>query len=226
MNLISVITALKNIRPETQVPWTAMSSDSYRGNYSDLAVERGTEPSTVAAVIQFLEDCRGEMVGGWKGGTFYIGDDSEVWFASPGQSSSSDPPAIQFVPEHIDEILGCDTTNRSRLEILDRIDSLHDFLFSHTSRIEAKIHYLRVEVTGICYDDIISWATGRDSPNNRTRRDIERHIRNCPGDIELELLDRIRRSASPPVSFWHWHGPQVSVRKPSRSGCDPIDRII
>lgn len=83
MTLGALIDALKAMPADAQVA-NLREAHSYRGYYSDLALERhdGTRPAA-----ELLFDCRaamGEVFTGYKGGDFVMGALTPVWVAHYG----------------------------------------------------------------------------------------------------------------------------------------------
>lgn len=67
--------------------------DSYRGHYDDAALEyiresRVAEDSvrTVGEVLRMLWDIDGSIVGGYKGGEYYLGLNTVCWIANYGET--------------------------------------------------------------------------------------------------------------------------------------------
>lgn len=60
------------------------SEHSYRGYYSDLALDAKTEPTTAADLLNVLKRAQGATYQGYKGGDFVMGDDTPLWAASWG----------------------------------------------------------------------------------------------------------------------------------------------
>ena len=58
---------------------------SYRGYYSDLALEKGSGTRTVASLIEQLKnECLGQTFTGYKGGDFYMDENTPMWVAECG----------------------------------------------------------------------------------------------------------------------------------------------
>ena len=61
---------------------------SYRGHYSDLALEKGSGTRTVASLIEQLKnECLGQTFTGYKGGDFYMGEDTPLWISNCSRNS-------------------------------------------------------------------------------------------------------------------------------------------
>lgn len=67
--------------------------ESYRGYYSDIALCSG-EIGTVGELIKVLCDTIGKTYTGYKGGEFYMGPDTPLWFAPYGACG---PRIMDFV---------------------------------------------------------------------------------------------------------------------------------
>ena len=63
--------------------------DSYRGYYSDLALEYTTENSymTAGELLKKAEECIGKTFTGYKGGEFEMTEDTTLWIANYGKST-------------------------------------------------------------------------------------------------------------------------------------------
>jgi hypothetical protein len=57
---------------------------SYRGYYSDLALESSDEPITVSDLLSTLRLALGKTYGGYKGGDYVMGEDTPLWNAAYG----------------------------------------------------------------------------------------------------------------------------------------------
>jgi len=62
------------------------SVDSYRGYYSDLALEPGKE-STVAQLLNELYTADGGTYTGYKGGDYYMDSGTLMWVSNYGEAS-------------------------------------------------------------------------------------------------------------------------------------------
>jgi len=60
---------------------------SYRGYYSDLAIERGGSEVTIAEMVDRLQNAVGETYEGYKGGDYTMSRSTPVWVASYGEAS-------------------------------------------------------------------------------------------------------------------------------------------
>ena len=63
--------------------------DSYRGYYSDLALEYDTENKfiTVGELLKKAEDCIGKTFTGYKGGEFTMTKDTTLWIGNYGETT-------------------------------------------------------------------------------------------------------------------------------------------
>lgn len=59
-------------------------ADSYRGYYSDLALDPVQEAGTVAALLKTASAALGTTFNGYKGGDFVMGPDTPLWVAPYG----------------------------------------------------------------------------------------------------------------------------------------------
>ena len=58
---------------------------SYRGYYSDLALEKETGTRTIESLVQQLKnECLGQTFEGYKGGDFYMDEHTPIWLAEYG----------------------------------------------------------------------------------------------------------------------------------------------
>ena len=97
MTVGEIIEKLREIAPETPIRFDFFSNaiplncfNSYRGYYEDLAISWGTVTKSyprVQEVLSWFESVPGNMYCGWKGGEFYMFDDTHVWVAEDGHAS-------------------------------------------------------------------------------------------------------------------------------------------
>lgn len=86
--LVSAMTAVDGDLPvKTTDGHTVGDIGSYRGYYSDLALEPGSGYETVGALRQRLADAIGETFDGYKGGEFRMTKATPLWVSSYGHSS-------------------------------------------------------------------------------------------------------------------------------------------
>lgn len=95
LNLGQLIRALKQCPPDDLIRFdfggcVPTVCFSYRGYYSDLAIGFDQEGNlSVVEFVPILEAAVGKSFPGWKGGDYYMTDDSRVWVASPGDTSDT-----------------------------------------------------------------------------------------------------------------------------------------
>jgi len=88
MTLGKLIEELCSFQPDALIQ-EIVDSNSYRGNYYDLALEIGEGTQTVDNLLDFLEDtCLRKELLGYKGGLFYMTEDTPVWIAGYGDTGS------------------------------------------------------------------------------------------------------------------------------------------
>ena len=58
--------------------------DSYRGYYADLALEPTDSPTPARTVLENARAANGQTFTGYKGGEFFMGEDTPLWLASYG----------------------------------------------------------------------------------------------------------------------------------------------
>jgi hypothetical protein len=63
------------------------SPHSYRGYYSDLALERSDEVNSVRDLLSKLLNVQDQELTGYKGGEFLMTDDTPLWISEYGNSS-------------------------------------------------------------------------------------------------------------------------------------------
>lgn len=66
--------------------------ESYRGDYSQIALEYSgghSDHQTVERFLQLMREKRGGFVEGWKGGEFPVKDDCDVYVVCPGNVSDT-----------------------------------------------------------------------------------------------------------------------------------------
>lgn len=61
------------------------SPHSYRGYYSDLALEKESGTRSVGSLVEKLKsECLGQTFTGYKGGDFYMDENTPMWIAKYG----------------------------------------------------------------------------------------------------------------------------------------------
>ena len=58
--------------------------DSYRGYYSDLALESSINKITATELLEILEEANGKIYKGYKGGDYTMTDDTPLWNSKYG----------------------------------------------------------------------------------------------------------------------------------------------
>lgn len=93
LKLGELIFLLSRIDPKAQVRFDfarfkPTTLDSYRGDYSELALGFGARMETAAVTVEdLLELCRatlGKTLQGYKGGDYTMGENTRVWVANWG----------------------------------------------------------------------------------------------------------------------------------------------
>ena len=79
--------ALVSFQTEDGRQWGAGDAISYRGYYSDLAIEPMAELSSTGDLMMTLMAVQGNTLEGYKGGDYLMDDDTPVWLASYGSAS-------------------------------------------------------------------------------------------------------------------------------------------
>lgn len=82
-----LIDGLRQADPEA--PIGLHNPHSYRGYYSDLALEPTEAPIKVCQLINQLEEVFGTELTGYKGGEFLMSADTPVWVANYGCTGSA-----------------------------------------------------------------------------------------------------------------------------------------
>lgn len=83
MTLGKMIDRLATMQPETMIDGLE-NPHSYRGYYSDLALERRAEKIAVKDALAMCRSAMGEVFEGYKGGDFQMGRNTPVWLANYG----------------------------------------------------------------------------------------------------------------------------------------------
>lgn len=84
MTLGRLISELEKLPQEKEIE-NVCSPHSYRGYYSDLALEKGEGQRTVGSLLEQLKsECLGETFEGYKGGDFYMDEHTPMWIADYG----------------------------------------------------------------------------------------------------------------------------------------------
>lgn len=95
MTLREIIEELEKFPPRTLTRHSFTRPHSYRGDYESLAVERSSVSATIGDHIRMLRNCVGSYFSGWKGGEFWMHDDTSVYIASTGSSDGAEPMTME-----------------------------------------------------------------------------------------------------------------------------------
>lgn len=92
MSIGQLIAALEGIPDQNiQVSMSDGSTpgdlSSYRGYYSDLAIDAGSKPKTVAELVAQLKAILGTVQTGYKGGDYTMHPHTPVWWSEWGECS-------------------------------------------------------------------------------------------------------------------------------------------
>ena len=105
MTLGVLISELEKLPQEKEIE-NICSPHSYRGYYSDLALEKQSGTRTVASLVEQLKtECLGQTFTGYKGGDFYMDENTPMWIAEYGSSgqkimSIKDGETLSFLTEN------------------------------------------------------------------------------------------------------------------------------
>lgn len=88
-DLGKLIKFLQDRDPNTVTKFGIRNPHSFRGNYSDLALEPTKGESTVGQWLEVLEAQVGTVHEGWKGGDYTMGDMTDVWFSYEGDGGDN-----------------------------------------------------------------------------------------------------------------------------------------
>lgn len=81
MTLGRFISELEKL-PQNKEIENVCSPHSYRGYYSDLALEKESGTRTVVSLVEQLKnECLGQTFTGYKGGDFYMDEHTPLWIA-------------------------------------------------------------------------------------------------------------------------------------------------
>jgi hypothetical protein len=85
-----------------KVQWGGVLTDfgdlmSYRGYYSDLAIDAGDSERTVDQVLSALRSANGKTFYGYKGGDFTMGRGTLVWVSSYGECTGVGVTGVEFI---------------------------------------------------------------------------------------------------------------------------------
>ena len=84
MTLGRFISELEKLPQDKEIE-NVCSPHSYRGYYSDLALEKESGKRTVASLVEQLKtECLGQTFTGYKGGDFYMDENTPMWIAEYG----------------------------------------------------------------------------------------------------------------------------------------------
>jgi len=95
MTLREAIEALEQFPADAPTSRSFTRPHSYRGDYESLAIERSSLPTTMGCHVMMLRDCVGSCFSGWKGGEFWMHDDTNVYIASVGSSDGAEPMTME-----------------------------------------------------------------------------------------------------------------------------------
>ena|ERR1700761_3291315 len=101
ITLGELIEKLKQCRPDNEVSFdfgylVPTTLDSWRGVYADLAlgyevfVYRGDRPQTTQELIEKCEQALQNSYEGYKGGTYFMDEESKVWVDNWGQCTHTE----------------------------------------------------------------------------------------------------------------------------------------
>jgi hypothetical protein len=98
---------LDGLRQADPEGWVYLTSPhSYRGYYSDLALEPTTTPIRVWELINQLSDVIDTELTGYKGGEFLMSADTPVWVSHYGTTGSAlvgfNPTTLTFMTKETD----------------------------------------------------------------------------------------------------------------------------
>lgn len=86
MTLGKFISELEKLPQDKEIE-NLRSPHSYRGYYSDLALTLGSGTRTVGSLLEELRNmCLGKVFGGYKGGDFYMDENTPLWIAKYGET--------------------------------------------------------------------------------------------------------------------------------------------
>ena len=82
--------------------WSTLTNygavDSYRGYYSDLAIDNGDDREwTVAEVLADLNAADGKTFEGYKGGDYRMSGDTLVWVSGYGEYTGVGATGVEFI---------------------------------------------------------------------------------------------------------------------------------
>lgn len=86
MTLGELITALEELPDDTEIKGLSYSFCSYRGYYSDLAIEKGISCATAGTLLTACNEIMGQELTGYKGGEYMMGVSTPVWVADYGET--------------------------------------------------------------------------------------------------------------------------------------------
>lgn len=85
MTIKQIIEWLQRFPAELETTGSFRQPHSYRGNYEDLGVDASSlVPSTVGAQVELFSSCVGRAFRGYKGGSFVMTLDTDVYAAIEG----------------------------------------------------------------------------------------------------------------------------------------------
>jgi len=98
MTLGNFISGLENFPQDKEIE-NIDSPHSYRGYYSDLAFQKEEGTRTVGSLLtQLKTECLGKVFQGYKGGDFFMSDETPMWIANYG---STGVKIVEIIEEDI-----------------------------------------------------------------------------------------------------------------------------
>lgn len=92
LTLGQLVSFLENINGSRIVEFdhglSPISPHSYRGHYSDLALESHDKPTTAVHLLRSVKRIVGRELEGYKGGEFLMTNDTPLWNSEYGSNSS------------------------------------------------------------------------------------------------------------------------------------------
>ncbi len=103
--LVEVLERVQKFTPSRLVELDAGPSPfgphSYRGHYSDLALDSQNKPITVSELLKLLKPLVGKKLVGYKGGEYLMTNDTPLWVAEYGELSNVAIVDIQFESKNV-----------------------------------------------------------------------------------------------------------------------------
>lgn len=103
MQLGEVISALEKYSPDRKVKNGFGNPHSFRGYYDQLAFEP-VENTTVGEMLSAAKWANNRIMGGYKGGEYFMDKDTECWLSNYGTSIGAETISLEMIKYMVGDI--------------------------------------------------------------------------------------------------------------------------